>query len=199
MTEKAVLFDLDGVLVDACDWHYEALNRALYEVVRYKIPREEHISTYNGLPTLVKLKMLSEKGIINDCDFKEVSNLKQELTLGVINDLCQLDYPKISLMSRLRDEGYRLGCVTNSIEKTAKLMLKKSGVLPFMNCVISNEHVSNPKPHPEGYIAAMVFLNSLPSDTIIVEDSEKGLQAAMQTGSRVIRVKDATEVNRDLI
>jgi len=199
MTEKAVLFDLDGVLVDACDWHYEALNRALYKVVRYEIPREEHLSTYNGLPTLVKLKMLSEKGIINNHDFERISNLKQKLTLSVIDESCHLDYSKISLMNRLKREGYKLGCVTNSIEKTAKLMLKKSGVLPFMDCVISNEHVLNSKPHPEGYITAMVLLNSLPSDTIIVEDSDKGLKAAMQTGSKVIKVKDAKEVTRDLI
>ena len=42
---KAILFDLDGVLVDACDWHYLALNRALDEVVGFTISREDHVST----------------------------------------------------------------------------------------------------------------------------------------------------------
>jgi|TARA_S200002703_G_scaffold158136_2_gene167726 beta-phosphoglucomutase len=196
---KAVLFDLDGVLVDACDWHYEALNRALKDVANYEIPREEHVDTYNGLPTLVKLKLLSGKGIIKESEFQKVSNLKQELTINVIDELCNIDYDKISLMARLKDEGYKLGCVTNSIEKTAILMLKRSGVLRFMDCVVSNQDVANAKPHPEGYISAMVMLNSLPKDTIIVEDSDKGLQAARSTGSTVIQVKNAAEVTRDLI
>ena len=196
---KAVLFDLDGVLVDACDWHYEALNRALATVAGYEICRHDHESIYNGLPTRVKLHMLAKEGIIRESEFDEIENLKQEATLAVIEEVCVLDYSKISLMSSLKNRGYKIGCVTNSIQKTAKRMLKKSGVLPFMDCLISNQDVTNSKPHPEGYITAMVMLNSTPSNTIIVEDSEKGLQAARQTGARVVQVKNAKEVTRDLI
>lgn len=58
---KAVLFDMDGVLVEAKDWHYEALNRAL-DVFGLPISRSEHLSQYDGLPTRTKLKMLTEKG-----------------------------------------------------------------------------------------------------------------------------------------
>ncbi len=62
-TIKLILFDLDGVLVEAQDWHYEALNRAL-ELFGMPISRYDHLSTYNGLPTRKKLEMLSvEKGL----------------------------------------------------------------------------------------------------------------------------------------
>ena len=62
MKIKAILFDLDGVLVDATEWHYEALNRAL-GLFGFNIARYEHLTTYNGLPTRKKLEMLSvEKG-----------------------------------------------------------------------------------------------------------------------------------------
>ena len=57
---KAILFDLDGVLIDATDWHYEALDRAL-SIFGYKISREDHFKIYNGLPTNEKLKLLSER------------------------------------------------------------------------------------------------------------------------------------------
>lgn len=50
---KAVLFDMDGVLVEAKDWHYEALNRAL-DVFGLPISRSEHLSQYDGLPTRTK-------------------------------------------------------------------------------------------------------------------------------------------------
>jgi beta-phosphoglucomutase len=195
---KAVLFDLDGVLVDACDWHYEALNRALAEVAGYEISRHDHETTYNGLPTKVKLKALADQGFIQESQMECISELKQELTIGVIEDFCEIDDSKIQLMRNLIQVGYKIACVTNSIRKTALLMLKKSGVYEYMDCIISNEDINNPKPHPEGYIKALVMLNCLPSNSIIVEDSPKGIQAAKMTGATVVEVANATEVNEDM-
>lgn len=57
---KAVLFDMDGVLIDAREWHYDALNRAL-SLFGYTITRQEHENYYDGLPTHVKLKKLTEE------------------------------------------------------------------------------------------------------------------------------------------
>jgi beta-phosphoglucomutase-like phosphatase (HAD superfamily) len=59
---KLIVFDLDGVLVDARELHYDALNRALKSIdEKYVIKRDEHLSTYDGLPTTKKLNMLSKK------------------------------------------------------------------------------------------------------------------------------------------
>lgn len=196
---KSILFDLDGVLVDACDWHYEALNRALKSVTGYFISREDHETTYNGLPTKVKLRSLVEKGVIPGGSVDDVSNLKQELTLQVIEERCEIDSSKVSLMESLKERGYKVGCVTNSIEKTAKRMLELTGILSFMDCLVTNENIKNAKPHPEGYIKAMVLLNSLPENTTIVEDSDKGLAAAHATGAKVIEVENAKEVTEVLI
>ena len=57
---KAVIFDLDGVLVEAKEWHYLALNKALKHF-GFKIDRIEHLTTYDGLPTKVKLNRLSKE------------------------------------------------------------------------------------------------------------------------------------------
>ena len=54
---KAVIFDMDGVLIDAKDWHYEALNKAL-RLFGLEITRSEHETTYDGLPTKDKLEIL---------------------------------------------------------------------------------------------------------------------------------------------
>lgn len=195
---KAVLFDLDGVLVDACDWHYEALNRALAEVAGYEISRHDHETTYNGLPTKVKLKSLADQGFIQESQMEKISDLKQELTMSVIEDLCKVDLTKIQLMRKLTQEGFKIACVTNSIRKTACMMLQKSGIYDYMDCIISNEDISNAKPHPEGYIKALVLLNCLPEDAIIVEDSPKGIQSANMTGAKVVEVANATEVHEKM-
>jgi beta-phosphoglucomutase len=195
---KAVLFDLDGVLVDACDWHYEALNRALYEVAEYKISREDHESTYNGLPTKVKLNMLIEEGVLQEKDLESISDLKQKFTIEVINELCTRDQEKVDMVLALKSSGWKVACVTNSIRKTTKLMLSKTGILHYMDVIITNEDIAKAKPDPEGYIKALKLLEADPDLSIIVEDSPKGLEAAYGTGCEVIEVENATQVTREL-
>jgi|TARA_A100001201_G_scaffold136817_1_gene126145 HAD superfamily hydrolase (TIGR01509 family) len=198
MKNKCVLFDLDGVLVDACDWHYEALNRALKEVAYYEISRQDHYEKYNGLPTLTKLSMLNDMGVITDEDVRKISDVKQEHTIKVIEELCKRDQSKVELMRALKDNGYEIAVVTNSIRKTATLMLSNSGVLPFVDLLISNEDTDRNKPYPDPYIIAIHLLNSSHNKTIIVEDSPKGIKAAKDSGAHVLEVKDATEVNLEL-
>jgi phosphoglycolate phosphatase-like HAD superfamily hydrolase len=63
MKINTVIFDMDGVLVDARDWHYESLNSAL-EIFGAAIPYSEHLERFDGLPTKAKLSMLVEEGRI---------------------------------------------------------------------------------------------------------------------------------------
>ena len=196
---KAVLFDLDGVLVDACDWHYEALNRALEDVAGTRINREEHITTFNGLTTLSKLNMLAEAGRLEREDMCKISPLKQQYTKETIkNNLC-VDNTKVNLLKHLKSNGYKIACVTNSIRETATLMLTLCGIMDFIDLLVSNEDSLNNKPHPEPYIKAMVLLNCLPENCTIIEDSPKGLEAARLSGANVIEVKNSTEVTTENI
>ena len=81
---KLVIFDMDGVLVDACEWHRIALNEALKEVCNYEISLEDHYKIFNGSPTKVKLKKLSERGIINDNLFEKIETIKQQKTMTLL-------------------------------------------------------------------------------------------------------------------
>lgn len=195
----AVMFDLDGVLVDACDWHYKALNLALMHAANYMISEEDHETTYNGLPTLTKLNMLVDKGIIMKDDIEMISNLKQDFTVETINRFCREAPEKIKMLSELKRKGFLLACVTNSITLTASLMLRNSGIYEYFDCIVTNQDVRTPKPHPEAYIQALVRLQVYPEDAFIVEDSPKGLEAARLTGCRVIQVKNAKDVNWSLL
>ena len=196
---QLVLFDLDGVLVNACDWHYEALNRALREISNTEIGRKEHEGLYNGLPTRVKLAALADFGRIKAEDMEAISDLKQKYTTEVINEKCKMDVEKVRVMSWLRDRNITIMCVTNSIRKTALQMLVNSCVKDFMFKVISNEDITNSKPNHEGYVAAMVMAQTLPENTVIFEDSPKGIEAASGLGAKVVKVKDADDVTVDLM
>jgi len=194
-----VLFDLDGVLVDACEWHYEALNRALHEVCGYQINRNDHLTTYNGLPTKKKLEILVNKNIIDSSHIEDIWNLKQKYTVDVIHETASIDLEKIDLLKFLKSKSglfIKIACVTNSIRETAILMLEKTGLLEHLSFVVGSDDVKNPKPNSEPYINAMRLFGAHPQDTVIVEDSDKGYFAAINTGANVLRVKNSSELTK---
>lgn len=191
---KCILYDLDNTLINAAEWHYISLNRALKEVSNIEINLEDHHSIFNGLPTKKKLEKLTELGRVKSEDHKAIYDLKQQYTKNVIIELAKPDKIKIDLHKHNRWNNLKMCCVTNSITETACLMLEKTGQLEYMDFVISNECVRSPKPCAEGYITAMVRYGFYPQECIIVEDSPIGIQGALTTGTNVWKVKDSHEV-----
>ena len=175
MKTKLVIFDLDGVLVEAKNIHFDALNEALGE--EYAISWAEHLSTYDGLKTNQKLEMLSErKGLPTELH-KDVWNKKQAITLQMLKEL-KPNQTLQSVMNALVEDGYKIAVCSNSIRKTVLTVLSKLGIMEFMDYIISNEDVTNSKPHPEMYWRAISKMGCLPEETLIVEDSPYGLMAA---------------------
>ena len=77
---KAILFDMDGVLIDAKDWHYEALNKAL-GLFGMEISRYDHLHSFDGLPTKEKLRMLSEEFYLPESLHSFINQMKQQVKL----------------------------------------------------------------------------------------------------------------------
>jgi len=192
---KLVIFDLDGVLIDACEWHRVALNKALLEICDYEIPLEEHYSTFNGLPTKEKLKLLTEQKLVKKKDYEAISQRKQELTLELIRKKAKRGKEKVEMIKALQKKGIHVACFTNSIRETAELMLKKTGVLALLEELVTNEDVKKPKPSPEGYLKIIRKFKVPKKNVLIVEDSPKGYAAAQAAGCPVIAVANAKGVN----
>jgi HAD superfamily hydrolase (TIGR01509 family) len=188
---KLVIFDLDGVLVDAKNIHYDALNEALGD--QYKISWVEHLSTYDGLKTNQKLEMLSEKKQLPHSIHDEIWKKKQQITHQKLKNLSSSEELKI-LMEFLSEKNYKISVCSNSIRKTVVTVLSKLGVIEFIDYIISNEDVENSKPHPEMYWKAMSKMKCLPEETLIVEDSPYGLLAAARSKAHVLRVRNPKEV-----
>jgi beta-phosphoglucomutase len=91
---KAILFDLDGVLVDACDWHYHALNGALKKNCGITINRKDHEETFNGIPTKKKLEILEGRKLILRESFEKIWSDKQEYTKQAIENFASKDLEK---------------------------------------------------------------------------------------------------------
>ena len=196
---KLVIFDLDGVLVDARELHYEALNEALADVdSKYIIHRGEHLSTYDGLSTTKKLNMLTKaKGLPKELH-DAVWRLKQKKTVEII-DTFTPDVRMAQIIRRLKKEGYVVACATNSIRETAKLQLIRRGFFEHIDFLYSNQDVNKPKPSPEMYLRCMLKAGVDPDETVIIEDSHHGRKAAMSSGAYLCAVKDSKDVDYNKI
>lgn len=196
---KLIIFDLDGVLVDAKKIHFDTLNQSLNEIdEKYVISESEHLSIYDGLKTNQKLELLTQyKGLTRD-SYETIWNRKQQLTIEAISKL-QPDLEKIELFKKLRDIGYKLACASNSIRRSVLVMLTKIGIIEYMDLIISNEDVKNSKPHPEMYWKTMSIMECLPEETLIVEDSPHGLLAASRSRARVLRVDNPHDLTLEKI
>jgi HAD superfamily hydrolase (TIGR01509 family) len=187
---KLIIFDLDGVLVEAKGIHFDALNRALG---KYAIDWNEHLSIYDGLKTTQKLQMLTERKGLPESSHESVWEAKQYWTLQMLKEL-KPNQTLQSVMSALSEEGYKLAVCSNSIRKTVLTVLSKLGIIEYMDLIISNEDVKNSKPHPEMYWKAISVMSCLPEETLIVEDSPYGLLAASRAKAHILRVANSKEV-----
>jgi HAD superfamily hydrolase (TIGR01509 family) len=194
---KAILFDMDGVLIDAREWHFDALNLAL-SPFDAEITAKDHSLKFDGLSTKTKLKMLSENNIIPAALIPVIEKIKQDRTLRLA---AERGFPNVKhqvLLTRLQKKGVPMGVVTNSIRASASYMLNEAKIINFFEFIITNEDVSEPKPNPEGYLLAAEKLKLLPSEILVVEDGKYGVEAAEKAGCKVVKVNSPLDVSLEL-
>lgn len=199
MSIKLIIFDLDGVLVDAKNMHFIALNKALAEISdKYVICMEEHLSTYDALSTRKKLELLTEKKGLPKEDHQKIWELKQKHTINLLNDY--KEDPRIKeILKKLKQDGKKICCCTNSIRDTAKLQLIRKGFFEYIDYLFSNEDVIRPKPSAEMYLKAMLTCQVDPIETLILEDSPVGRKAAHESGAYLMPIKDSSSLSYEKI
>ena len=195
---KAVIFDMDGVLIDAKDWHYEALNRAL-SLFGYSISRYDHLTTFDGLPTRRKLEILSlEKGLPIELH-SFINELKQMYTLELVHARCKPIFQHEYALSNLKSAGYKIAVASNSVRHSVELMMQKSNLIGYLDLFLSNQDVAIGKPDPEIYEKTMLLLGLSPDECIVLEDNENGIKAAKMAGANLMVVETVYDVTFDNI
>ena len=193
MCVKTIIFDLDGVLFDGVDLHFKSLNKALSNVGDEYIISSADEHKFNGIPTRMKLKKLTdERGLPSECH-QQVWEQKQRFFLESISSLGK-DTQKIRIMSELKKNGYKIAVASNSIAATVEDVLTRKGLIEYVDLYLSNDDVTHPKPDPEIYVECVKRLGVTPSECIIVEDSFVGKTAANASGCHVFPVRNPDDV-----
>jgi HAD superfamily hydrolase (TIGR01509 family) len=191
---KLIVFDLDGVLVETKQLHYEAFNKALRDVdPKYEITLEEHLSKYDGLSTRKKLDLLGREKGLSGMEFERIWMRKQLYTSQMLREL-KSDDRIINVLSKLKNDGYTIAVASNSIRDSVKITLLKLGFLEYIDFYLSNEDVKHPKPHPEIYLRSMIGASSSPKETLIIEDSIVGRKAANESGAYLMGINNPNDI-----
>ncbi|QGY01237.1 HAD family phosphatase [Methylobacterium mesophilicum SR1.6/6] len=190
---KAVIFDMDGVLIDAKDWHYEALNRAL-GLFGMEISRTDHLTTFDGLPTRRKLELLTATENLPGGLHGFLNRLKQSYTLEIVSTRCRPTFAHEFALARLKARGVKLAVASNSVRDSVTMMMERANLTPHLDLMLSNEDVTRAKPDPEIYRIAMERLGVAPEETLILEDNEHGIKAARQSGAHLLVVQTPADV-----
>jgi beta-phosphoglucomutase len=190
---KAVVFDMDGVLIDAREWHYEALNRAL-AIVGLEISRADHLTTFDGLSTRQKLEILSTTENLPRELHGFMNKLKQTYTMEIVSTRCKPTFIHQYALSSLKARGLKLAVASNSIRNTVEVMMQRAQLDKYLDLQLSNEDVDKPKPAPDIYLKAMKELGVTPAETLVVEDNEHGRQSVRASGAHLMAVRNPDDV-----
>lgn len=196
MSVKLIIWNLDGVLVNSRDMHYEALNRALKSInPRYVISRVEDSSTYGGLPTTKKLKMLSDnKGLPTELH-SEIWKRKQENIWKIIDEEYTYEERIRQILEQLKRKGYTLYITSNCVYNSMKIILNEKGFIEYIDYFISTEDVTTPKTNPEIYQICMIRAGVTCNETVIIEESHNGHTTAINSGAMCIPIENPGDVN----
>ena len=195
---KAIIFDMDGLLINAKDWHYDALNKAL-ELFGYSINRFDHLFTYDGLPTKKKLEMLTLEHGLPEGLHAFINDMKQIYTQEIVFARCKPVFYHMYALSKLKALNYRMAVASNSVRASVELMMDKSALGQYMEFLLSNQDVTRSKPDPEIYTVAINTLGLQPTECLVVEDNANGIKAARAAGAHVMVVNSVEDVNFDAI
>ena len=191
---KVIIFDLDGVLVDTKLIHFESLNLALKKFNVNEIKYEDHIKVFDGLPTFKKLELISKKNQLSKNKFLKIQKIKQKYTINLLKKNVKYNKKLCQLFKKL-SKKYKLVVATNAVRSTLNICLRNLKIKRYVNYAICNEEVRNSKPNPEIYFKIFMKFGIYPEESIILEDSHYGRQAATHSGGNLVPIQNLNEVN----
>jgi HAD superfamily hydrolase (TIGR01509 family) len=174
---KAVIFDMDGVLVDSEPWHYK-IEKILYKKLGIDVPEEVHLTylgtagdfMYGDLKARYNLNKSVEELLIWDDEYriKYFDEIKELAANQGIEKLLQ----------ELKGNGIGTAVATSSTPGIVDVLLKKCNLSSYFDHIVTTEHAGKSKPEPDVYILAAQKLGVKSDDCVVIEDSKNGIKAA---------------------
>lgn len=193
---KAVIFDMDGVIIDSEPIHFEVDIQTMKDF-GCSISKEElnkYVGTTNEyMYTDIKNKYEIDKSI------EEIINYRSELVKRKVieSDLIPIEGIR-DLLKDLKDKNILAAIASSSPRDFIEVVVSKFELEDYFSCILSGEEVENGKPAPDIYVETAKKLGIVPEECIVIEDSKNGVMAAKEAGMKCIGFKNINSGEQDL-
>jgi beta-phosphoglucomutase family hydrolase len=202
---QAVIFDMDGVLVDSEPFHVQTEKR-MFRKMNLDISDEEHAG-YMGTATDVMWKQIISKRNLQ-LDIAEMTELTIQEGLPFFYSLNKIDPMPglVDLLEKLNEKKIPMAVASSSDTETIRVILEKSGLRKYFQHAVSSSEVGKSKPEPDVFLHAAKLLEVAPENCVVFEDSKNGIKAAKAAGMFCIaycsgdsgRQQDQTRADRSI-
>lgn len=196
---KAVIFDLDGVIVSTDDCHYEAWQQLADKQGIY-FDREIN-QRLRGVSRMESLEILLERAVrtYTEEEKNAIASEKNEAYKRLVMKIAPSAIlpGAMETLAKLREKGILLAIGSSS--KNTPIILRQIGLEGYFDAVADGNHIRNSKPDPEVFLLAAKMLNIPPENCLVVEDADAGVEAALNGNMKVLGVGSAAENPRATI
>ncbi len=193
---KAVIFDLDGVIVDTAHYHYVAWQKLAKELgITFTEKENEKLK---GVSRMRSLEIILELGGISLSDEKkeELATKKNSWFVDYIEAIKPEEIFKgvKQMLNSLRESGYKVALASSS--KNAETVLRLLEIKGFFDAVVDGTMIIKSKPDPEIFLLAASKVGVYPNECIVFEDAEAGVEAAIAAGMKCVGVGSADQLSK---
>ncbi|MTI60001.1 MAG: beta-phosphoglucomutase [Firmicutes bacterium] len=183
---KAVIFDLDGVLTDTAEYHYQSWKKLAQEE-GISFTREDN-EQLRGVTRRQSLEILLKGKTLPEDKMEELMVKKNEYYQELINNITEGDLlPGVeNLLNQLQEEGYKLAVASAS--RNARTVIENLGIGKKFQLIADGYSVKNNKPAPDLFLYAAEELEVEPEECIVIEDAESGIEAALAAGMHTVGI-----------
>jgi len=195
--KKAILFDMDGVLVDSEPQHYRAWNLVFREM-GFEMPWEPYKPCIGStFPNLVRIVEEYTGKKINDLEAMRRSNKEKLKQVEAEEGVAAVEGVK-ELIPRFQEKGWRMAVASSSPKEQIASTVKALGIEDCFELLFTGESVPNPKPAPDTFLRCAEAMGVRPEECIVIEDSYNGSLAARRAGMYCIGIQNPGSGDQDL-